>query len=390
MPPSRSTEPHVPEVLIAGGGVAALEAALALRTTSTPATLGITMLAPDRSVRYPPLSVLEPFAAVPEAGSLAAFAADVGARLVPGSLAAVDVDARTAWTHDGATLEYDALLVAIGARAEVAVRGAIPFRGAQDAEAVRAAVDDLRGGGMLAFVVPASVSWSLPAYELALLAAARLGGGSGPAVRVVTAEQAPLQAFGADGSAVVAGKLDEHGIVLHCDAAVDRLSPGSILLQDGRRLAAERVVALPVAVGRPVAGIGGADGFLTTDEDGRVRACPHVYAAGDATARPYKQGGLACQQADAAAAAIAADLGVPAPPAPYRPVLRGVLVSADAPAYLRRALDERIDAPGEALLNARATGPWPGGKVVGRHLGPYLARRAWGPGGPEAPLRLPG
>ncbi|MEV4422203.1 FAD-dependent oxidoreductase [Patulibacter sp. NPDC049589] len=383
--------PVAPRVLIAGGGIAALEAALALRATATRPWLEITILAPGRSVRYPPLAVMEPFVPVPPPELLASFARDVEADVVTGSLARVDVDARTAWTDDGIPIEYDALLVAIGARPAESVRGAIPFRGSADAPAVGRAIEDLRGGGALALVVPPSVSWSLPAYELALLAAARLTGTDGT-VRVVTAEPAPLVAFGAAGGAVVGRRLAARGVRLHTDAAVDLITPGWLRLEDGRRLTAERVIALPVLVGRPVAGLAdGGDGFLRTDDEGRVDGCPRVYAAGDVTAGHFKQGGLACQQADAAAGTIAEDLGVPGRTAAYRPVLRGLLVTGDAPEPLRRVLDERIDAAGELLMRPggeHRPGAWLGGKVVGRHLAPYLAARE-GPGSPEAPLRLP-
>lgn len=387
--PSVSPAASVPHVLIAGGGIAALEAVLALRAVSTRQTLRITILAPNRDVAYPPLAVMAAFAPVPSAGLLATFARDTDAEVRAGSLEAVDVDTRTAYDDAEEALGYDALLVAIGARTEGPPRGAVPFRGSRDAAAVGRAVEDLRGGGVLALVVPPSVSWSLPAYELALLATARLGAGPSPTVRVVTAEPAALSAFGSPGTAMIERKLAAHGVVLHTDATVARIAPGWLLLEDGRRLAAERVVALPVLAGRPIRGLGVGDGFLRVDDDGRVRASPRVYAAGDITAGRHKQGGLACQQADAAAAAIAADLGVREATVPERPVLRGVLVSGDAPEELRRTLDARTDAPGDALLRPVArTGGWTGGKVVGRYLGPYLAAQADGPGGPQAPLRL--
>ena len=58
-------------------------------------------------------------------------------------------------------------------------------------------------------------------------------------------------------------------------------------------------------------------GFLPVDTHGRVAGVPGVYAAGDATDFDIKQGGIACQQADAAAEAIAADAGVAIDPAPF-------------------------------------------------------------------------
>ena len=47
------------------------------------------------------------------------------------------------------------------------------------------------------------------------------------------------------------------------------------------------------------------------------------------------KGGLAAQRADAAAATIAADLGMPVQPAPFRPVRRGLLLTGEAPLYRR-------------------------------------------------------
>ena len=63
----------------------------------------------------------------------------------------------------------------------------------------------------------------------------------------------------------------------------------------------------------------------SVDLHGRVRGLEDVYAAGDATTCPIKQGGVAAQQADAAAEAIAARLGRDLDPRPFRPVLRGLL-----------------------------------------------------------------
>ena len=52
------------------------------------------------------------------------------------------------------------------------------------------------------------------------------------------------------------------------------------------------------------------------------------------TAFPVKQGGIATQEADAAAEAIAAAAGCEVEPAPFDPVLRGVLWTGGEPRYL--------------------------------------------------------
>jgi sulfide:quinone oxidoreductase len=110
---------------------------------------------------------------------------------------------------------------------------------------------------------------------------------------------------------------------------------------------------------------------------------PGVFAAGDATSFPVKQGGLATQQADAVAEAIAVDLGLRRIARPFRPVLRGLLLTGGAPLYLRAelgptgevqvhsdAFGETVPIAGEASRRALW---WPPGKVGGRYLAPYLA-----------------
>jgi CBS domain-containing protein len=94
-----------------------------------------------------------------------------------------------------------------------------------------------------------------------------------------------------------------------------------------------------------------------------------VYAAGDITTFHVKQGGIAAQQAEAAAEAIAAAAGATLVPRPFRPVLRGLLLTGDGPRYL---YGERSGGVGQA-----STEPlwWPPAKIVGRYLAPFLAER---------------
>ena len=107
------------------------------------------------------------------------------------------------------------------------------------------------------------------------------------------------------------------------------------------------MIALPRLVGPATPGLPhGANGFIPVDAHGRVPGVADVFAAGDATTFPLKQGGLATQQADAAAEAIAADLGAAVTPAPFRPVLRGLLLTGGAPLYLRSTLSARRRARG--------------------------------------------
>jgi sulfide:quinone oxidoreductase len=113
------------------------------------------------------------------------------------------------------------------------------------------------------------------------------------------------------------------------------------------------------------------DGYLDCDQHGRVRSTPGVWAAGDGTLQPIKQGGLAAQQADAAAADIARQAGASTRPRPFRPVLRGLLRTAEGPLYLRRSL--AVEDGGETVSHDPLW--WPPSKVASRRLSAYLTRR---------------
>ena len=136
----------------------------------------------------------------------------------------------------------------------------------------------------------------------------------------------------------------------------------------GGSIGADRAVALPrlEARGSP-ASPRDAHGFLPTDPFGQVAGEIDVWAAGDATRFPLKQGGIAAQQADAAAESIAARAGATLEPSPFRPVLRGLLLTGMAPRFLR--------AEGGPARSVVDTEPlwWPPAKIVGRHLAPFLA-----------------
>ena len=100
---------------------------------------------------------------------------------------------------------------------------------------------------------------------------------------------------------------------------------------------------------------------------------PDVYAAGDSTAFPLKQGGIATQQADVAARAIAAGLGAPVTPSSFEPVLRAMLLTGIAPIYMRaRMAGARVDL---ADVDVAASPLWsPATKIAGSYLAPFLAR----------------
>lgn len=361
---------HPPfHVLIAGGGPAALEGALKLQLLAGD-RLRITLLAPDPEFAYRPLSVAEPFGLGQVARfSLPRLAAERGIAYIEDALSAVDVPARRVRTASGETIGYDALLIAVGARAETALPGSLTFRGSADVRALRDGLERLGTGiRRVAFVAAPSTIWTLPLYELAVMTARWADEQElGLETWLVTHEARALGVFGDDVAVRVAELLEDAGVRLWTGAFADCVEDGRLWLDMEGGLPVDLAVALPRPVGPHIPGLPTDDGgFLPVDAEGRVADSPGVYAAGDVTTRPLRQGGLATQQADAAATAIARQAGAPVASDPYHPTLRGMLLTGRRPQYLSRT----PGWPGEASEDAPW---WPPHKIAGRHLAPYLA-----------------
>ena len=364
-------------VLIAGGGVAGLEALLALRDLAGD-RVQLTLLSPEDEFVYRPMAIAEPFGrGRADRHPLADIASDVDAELIKAALAEVDAGGRIAVTGTGQRLSYDALLVTVGAGSEPAFRHVLTWTPETDAQLFGGLLRDLDEGYLkrVAFVVPPGVAWALPAYELALMTAWQAWGMGHDDVHVTlyTPEDAPLGLFGTAATVAVRHDLEEAGVEAETGVYVadDPNAPGRLILHPGERpLDAERVVALPRAVGPGLPGLpANARGFIPTDLHGRVPDLAAVWAAGDAVAFPVKQGGLASQQADAAAESIAAYAGAALEPRPYRPVLRGMMLTGRGKAWMRH---EPAGGSGEGTAVRRALW-WPPTKIAGRYLSPYLA-----------------
>jgi sulfide:quinone oxidoreductase len=360
-------------VTIAGAGVAAVECVLALRAVAG-SRVDIELLAPAAELVHRPVSVASPFGG-PPAPRIALDG--LGVRLRRDALVSVDPDSRHVLTRDDETVPYEILVVATGARSREAVSGAATFRGPMSVGLVEQAVERVFADPRLrlAFVAPAGARWLLPLYELALLSATTLrdGGVDDPDILVATPEHAPLEALGPAVSEAVRDALDRAGIDLITSAAAVGAFEGAVRLESGAVIGADLTVALPELVGPRIAGLPYDDeGYLPIDEHGHVARCTDVYAAGDATAFPIKHGGLAAQQADAVADAIAARLGAIGYPEPFRPILRALLLTGREPLYLRAELGSTGVPPVAGTVSTEPL--WtPPEKVGGRHLASFLA-----------------
>jgi sulfide:quinone oxidoreductase len=368
------TAPDRPRVVIAGGGIAGLEALLALSDLAGD-RVELTLLAPQPDFVYRPLVVEEPFTYSPaQRRELGPIAAGLGAEFVQDSLAAVRPDNRSIDLGGGGQLDYDALLVAVGGRAKPAYRAAVTFWADLEPLHVVTLIQDAAGSATrrLAFIVPPGVSWSLPLYEVALMCEQRSHEvhGDGVELSIVTPESAPLIIFGPEPSAEVARLLASRGIGLRTGAHV-REEGGRFLITPGDEpLDVGAAIALPVITGPSIEGLPqDDDGFIPIDDHARVEGLDRVYAAGDGTTFPVKQGGIGTQQADSAAEHIAATFGAALEPEPFRPVLRGKLITGDETLSMRAKV---AGGGGEGEASPDYLW-WPPHKVSGRYLAPWLA-----------------
>jgi sulfide:quinone oxidoreductase len=363
-----------PRVLIAGGGVAALEAMLALRELAGD-RVQVELHAPRADFVYRPLAVGEPF----HPGELLKYDLDelaerAGATFVLDSVTSVDPETHLVGTPARHQFPYDYLLICAGARMLAAVPGAQTFWGVSDEDAVVETMRRLREGELkrLVFTIPAA-SWPLPVYELALLADAelnKLGGREGVDLSIVTPEDSPLGVFGVQVAERIGELLNERDIGFLAGSHAVKFDQGLLQISPGEPVEADAVISTPRTEGRHIEGIPtDSSGFVLVDEFSRVAGLERVYAAGDVTAFPVKQGGIATQQADAAAEAIAADLGVDIVPEPFDPVLRATLWTGEEPQYLYGKLaggfGETSTFSDRALWEHE-------GKVAGRYLAPFL------------------
>jgi sulfide:quinone oxidoreductase len=360
------------EVLIAGAGVAGLEAAFALRDLAGDHVC-LSIIAPTDEFVYRPMSVAEPFAAGrAQHYRLAALADAANATLLHDALVRVDVPQRRALTSAGAELTYDALLICLGATVHTRYKHATTVDDAHLDDLLHGLVQDIEGGSIqrLAFVVPSPMPWPLPVYELALMAAERAWERQTDlAITVLTPEKAPLAIFGPEVSRDLTSLLTERKIEIVTSAQCEVPDAKTVLSYPGdRRLEVDRVVALPELRGPSIPGLPfDNSGFVPIDNHTAVMNVEHVWAAGDATDFPIKHGGVSAQMAVTSAQAIAASIGWSVVRR-FVPTLDGVLLTGKNPRQLRGRSSGGLPA-GIVTLERDGSPP----KIAAKYLAPHLA-----------------
>jgi sulfide:quinone oxidoreductase len=371
------------EVLIAGGGIAAAELALGLADLAGE-RVSTTIVSPGQDLVMRPFHPGEAFSVHSRSHyPLAALAEHTGAAHLRGKVEAVDGAAQRVQVEGSGPVSYDVLALTLGARSVNPYRQAMTFRGDRAAIPFASLLSDIEQGytTSVGFVVPPGMNWPLPLYELALLTAREARSmGVEPDLALITPEHRPLAVFGPAGSAAVADLLEHAGISFAGEIEVDESEPGVFTTAGGRPLDAQRVVTVPVLEGIALPGVPvDPHGFIPIDDHCRVRGLEHVFAAGDGTTNPVKQGGIACQQADVIAEQIAQMAGADVTPRPVRPVLRGRLMTGRAVRYISDHDPTGGEAEQPMLFAAHR-------KVDGRYLSPWIAEMDGASAAPGEPV----
>jgi sulfide:quinone oxidoreductase len=374
--PTTDSRPDKLRVVIAGGGMAALETVLALADLA-PDRTEVTVIAPNSEFVYRPMVVREPFAyGTAHRYPLESIVHDAGAKLITGELGWIDPTARTIHTKADEAIEYDALMLALGASITKRYPHALTIDDRDLAQTMHGLIQDVEGGYIhkLAFVAPGRMAWPLPLYELALMTAGRAYDmGIELQTTIVTPEDSPLAIFGSSASSTVAELLAGANVETINSAYAQVPSSHEVLINPGERhLEVDRVIALPELYGPVVRGIPlGEHGFIRVDPHCRVPDVKRIYAAGDATDFPIKQGGIGSQQADVAAQSIAALAGAPGIPERFNPTIHGMLLTNEKPRYLTAHITGGHGFNSEITNTPTSSPPR---KIAAKYLAPYLEK----------------
>ncbi|CAM5583019.1 NADPH-dependent 2,4-dienoyl-CoA reductase/sulfur reductase-like enzyme OS=Streptomyces violarus OX=67380 GN=FHS41_005807 PE=4 SV=1 [Streptomyces violarus] len=269
-------------VVVAGAGMAGVQTAVALREQGFTGTVSLIGAEPHQPYDRPPLSK----AVLLGKAEGSAFDVDfeaLGIELRLGcEVRGLRPGDHELDTEDG-PVPYDVLVVATGAEpirlpGAEGVPGVHLLRTLDDAERLRPVLARRQD------IVVVGAGWIGAEFATAAREA-------GCAVTVVEAAERPLAgALPAEVAAPMAGWYADAGAVLRTHARVERVEPGTVVLDDGSRLPAGAVVvgigARPATAWLSGSGVElGAHGEIVADQHLRSSA-PDVYAVGDCASFP--------------------------------------------------------------------------------------------------------
>jgi sulfide:quinone oxidoreductase len=315
-----------PQVLVLGGGFAALESAFLLRMRLHDA-VDIRLVSNSGQFNFRPNSIYVPFGADPDS-LLVDLRRPLHRRhidFVAGSAADVDAGARLVTLGDGQRLSYDKLIVATGADTHAQEVPGLEEHAAtiwtsDSMLAVRRRFEQARDAARrgerqrVLFLVPPNNKCSGPLYEIVFMLETwlrRQQARDHVDIAWSTYERGFIQAFGPRLDALVTEEFAARGIDGHRDELVVEVLPREVRYADGSARAYDHLIAFPPYVSAVrYDGLPSDDrGFLSTDLETRlITGRDDVYAPGDAGDFPIKQAFLAFLQADAVADHIAADV----------------------------------------------------------------------------------
>jgi len=214
-----------------------------------------------------------------------------------GEIGAIDPERRTA-TVDGQELEADVLVVALGAERDPdAIRGlrdhALDVYDREANADHAAAVEAFAGGRVVIGVFGAPYPCPPAPYELALMLTERLGErGLSFGMFVFTSLPKSLPILGDAGCAAFDGRLAAAGITLRTSTIAEEVRAGEVITADGR-IPFDLLLAVPPHRSPKVvreAGLTGPMGWVPVDARTLRTRHENVYAVGDVTVIPLRNG----------------------------------------------------------------------------------------------------
>lgn len=227
-----------------------------------------------------------------------------GIEVLTGEIKAIDLEARRVTYGNDKQVDYDYLVIALGAEYSAA---SIPgldrtwtFYHGDGAEGMREALETFAGGRIVCTVPALPYKCPTAFYEGVLLLDGYLRKQKlrpSTEIAVYTPESAPFPEAGAHVSERILQLLDSRGITFTGGTRVKSVNHEKRLLnlQEGEPVPFDMLVATPVHslpyVLEPT-GLAGEDGWIAVDRETMATSAPGVYAVGDCTSVPIAGGTL--------------------------------------------------------------------------------------------------